>query len=534
MKRKYIRIFLLITSACILFTGYIKGCSGYESTEQYPPHVLQKDSLTYIDLTDSIIVSAGIHYKKTKLHNYFYGSHYRELWALRVKIKVFDIEKEMGGLKVIKRGGNMQTLSLHLENKEGKKYVLRTVDKDNSMALPSFWKNKILTYMIRDQTAALNPYGALIIPELAQAANVPYTSTKLFFIPYDNKLGEYAELLQGRVAILEEFPDKSWADSEEFGKPENLIGTSDLLYQRYRSQDVIVDEREFARARLFDLFINDWDRHKEQWKWAEHTIENKKVYRPIPRDRDMAFYKFDTGIIPAIVKRINNKFQSFEDEYGDIKGLIKNARYIDGLILNSLSEEEFLSIAYELQKSLTDTVIEEAVRAWPEEVYNLIGSETIAHLKVRRDNLHLAGKEFYKLAYEEVNIAGTDMEEKFIVRRINDNETSVIVKNENGETIYENTFNHTITKKINLYGLRGTDKFILTGETSKGICINIYGGEDHDKIEDKSFVNGYLKKTKVFDSKGDNEIISGEETEDNTTDNPSVLYFDRTGEKRKW
>jgi hypothetical protein len=126
------------------------------------------------------------------------------------------------------------------------------------------------------------------------------------------------------------------------------------------------------------------------------------------------------------------------------------------------------------------------------------------------------------------------MEEKFIVNRINDNKTSVIIKNENGETIYENIFNHSITKKINLYGLRGTDKFTITGKTNKGICINIYGGEDHDKIKDESFVKGYLKKTKVFDSKRNNEIISGEETEDNTTDNPSVLYFDRIGEKKKW
>jgi hypothetical protein len=29
------------------------------------------------------------------------------------------------------------------------------------------------------------------------------------------------------------------------------------------------DEDEYIKARLFDMLIGDWDRHYDQWRWAE-------------------------------------------------------------------------------------------------------------------------------------------------------------------------------------------------------------------------------------------------------------------------
>lgn len=54
-----------------------------------------------------------------------------------------------------------------------------------------------------------------------------------------------------------------------------------------------VDEKLLARARLFDMWIVDWDRHPGQWRWAEMEDEGgETMFRPTP-DGDNALFKFD-------------------------------------------------------------------------------------------------------------------------------------------------------------------------------------------------------------------------------------------------
>jgi hypothetical protein len=105
------------------------------------------------------------------------------------------------------------------------------------------------------------------------------------------------------------------------------------------------------------------------------------------------------------------------------------------------------------------------------------------------------------------------------------------MNDEKGEILYRHLFNNRITKEVSLYGLNGSDNFLVKGNTNKGIIIKIFGGEGYDYISDQSFVKGYLKRTKVYDTKMDNKIEFGDETEDLTSYDPDVLYFNRTGRK---
>jgi hypothetical protein len=41
------------------------------------------------------------------------------------------------------------------------------------------------------------------------------------------------------------------------------------------------------------MIINDWDRHEDQWVWAEKKTGKERLYIPIGRDRDQAFSKTD-------------------------------------------------------------------------------------------------------------------------------------------------------------------------------------------------------------------------------------------------
>jgi hypothetical protein len=31
------------------------------------------------------------------------------------------------------------------------------------------------------------------------------------------------------------------------------------------------------------MLIGDWDRHSDQWKWAEYKDGDKVIYKPIPK-----------------------------------------------------------------------------------------------------------------------------------------------------------------------------------------------------------------------------------------------------------
>lgn len=50
-----------------------------------------------------------------------------------------------------------------------------------------------------------------------------------------------------------------------------------------------VDQQAALRARLFDMWLGDWDRHDDQFRWASFKENGVTVYKPIPRDRDQIF-----------------------------------------------------------------------------------------------------------------------------------------------------------------------------------------------------------------------------------------------------
>jgi hypothetical protein len=51
-----------------------------------------------------------------------------------------------------------------------------------------------------------------------------------------------------------------------------------------------VDERAYLRARLTDMFLNDWDRHPGNWKWAR--LKPGGPWEPVSRDRDKVLVSY--------------------------------------------------------------------------------------------------------------------------------------------------------------------------------------------------------------------------------------------------
>ncbi|MEO1050260.1 MAG: BamA/TamA family outer membrane protein [Bacteroidota bacterium] len=460
------------------------------------------------------------------------GKNYRKEWRTEIKdIRVFDIGKDRGGLKIVQKGGGLQTKSLRLENAEGKQYVLRSIEKFPEKAVPAALRGTIASDLVSDQVSASHPYGAFAVPKLAEAAGVYHTNPELVYLPDDPRLGEYREDFANGLYLYEERPAKDRSDVASFGRSKKIINTADVLEKTMKDDEHYVDQTQVLRSRIFDIWIGDWDRHDDQWRWASFKDDDGfTFYRPVPRDRDQAFFWADGTLIKLISRRWGEpKFQGFHHEIRDVAGLEFNARYFDRSFLTEPDLDDWVKMAEEIKSKMTDELIESSVKDFPPEIYALHGEVIISKLKKRRDDLTKYAREFYLFLSKSVNVMGTNKAERFEVTRLNDEETLVQVfrvKEKSGKMkrqVYERKFKTSETDEIRLYGLGDNDRFNLRGEVKKGIKVRIIGGKGKDEITDSSKVAGPSKRTIFYDKKSKSSITSTGELKNKSTDKKSSI-----------
>jgi hypothetical protein len=478
-------------------------------------------------------VRASSQYIAGKGRRKIFGDNYRTAWAQEIEVPVIDLASEKGGLTITQKGGGMQTLSLRLEDPDGREYVLRSIEKFPEKAVPEMFRKTFVQDLVQDQISAAHPYAATVIPPLADAAGIYHTNPKIVYIPDDPLLGIYREDFSNTLALFEERPAGDWSDKAFFGNSEDIINTSKVLEKVTKDNENRVDQNFVLRSRLFDLWIGDWDRHDDQWRWASFESKDGETYRPVPRDRDQAFF-VNEGIIPKLWSRrwALPKFEGFNDEVRWPSGLSYNARYFDRSFLTEPDQEDWFNTAKDLQKRLTDEVIEAAIREWPKEIFDLHGAEVIRKLKARRARLVEYAIAHYKFLAREVDVVGSNKREWFDIKRLPEGDVSVRMYNinkqgEKGKKAYERLFRRSETKFINVYALGGDDKIEVDGDASKSIILRMIGGDGADSLIEASHVNGLRKKTLYFDTKAGSTIVSKGEAANRTSKDPAVNTYDR-------
>jgi hypothetical protein len=491
---------------------------------------------------DSALVTAGRHYRRGPVGRLLLGTHYRRAWATPVTLPVLDPQKVVpGGLQFGKLGGGFQTTSVTLLSNDGHAYALRTIDKDPYKTLPKVLRQGFVLTTVRDATSAGMPYGATVVPLLAQAAGVPHASPRAFYVRADESgLGPASERFRGKVVILEEKLEGKTNLLPSLRGATELEESDEMLEERYRSQDHHIDEAAFLRARLLDLWLGDWDRHEGQWSWAAFSQENgRTIWRPVPQDRDQVFFRFNDGLLTWLAGKIVPKFRSFKPKYESIEGYTRNAQFIDKRALSEVSRQKYVRAAQELQQRLTDEMIHRAVvQGLPRQVYALEGPRIEAILRARRGALPEVAQRYYGLRAEEVLVAGTDQDERFVVERLSDTATVVSVYRLGGEKtssdslLYRRRFHPSETHRVVLHGLQGKDEFTVSGSVARSPFIDIYGGPEEDTVLDTSRVSGLRKKTRFFDTKRNNVLEGGKETKDHRSHGVVSHAFDRDGSGR--
>lgn len=517
-------------SASVKYWGVERGIL-FEK-ELYQKEIIETiDENLELDFSDSTVtVVASRKYEGKKGKYRWLGKNYRDVWNTPVEVDVFDIGTEKGGLDVVKKGGGMQTLSLRMEAKDGKQYVLRSVEKYPENAIPPALQKTFAQDIVEDQISSSHPYGAFIVPTLANAAQIYHTNPKPVFIPDDPRFGQFQSTFSGTLALYEERANGAAARDEHFGGGEDIDGTLTVIANLKKDNDNLIDQNFVVRNRLFDMWIGDWDRHDDQWRWAEFESKTGKLYRPIPRDRDQAFF-MNQGIIPTLAARkwALPKIEGFDEKVDWAPGISQNARFFDRTFMNEPDWNDWQEQMSFLKKNLTDDVIESAVAKWPDQIEELTGDRIRTGLKARRENMESYARELYLFLSKEVEIVGSDKHEYFTVEHISETETKVTVRKrkKDGELkqiMYERVFKADETKEIRLYGLDGEDIFEIKGKSK--IKVRVIGGTDKDRI-----INGNgdqkLSKLKIYDRLKSTKVEGNSKGILKLSENPDINRYNR-------
>ena len=460
---------------------------------------------------------------KTDFFKSIWGDHYRKVYSKKIKVKVATLDTLYGGLEVVRPGGGHQTRSLRLKTKDGRELNMRALKKSATQYLQTvlfkdtyiqdeFEKTKVESLILDFYTAA-HPYAFLTVPVLSDAAELYHTNPRLFYIPKHQHLGKYNKDYGDELYMIEERPEENYTHERNFGYADDIESTHDIIEKVREDEKYIIDQNAYVRARLFDMLIGDWDRHQDQWRWAQFDQENgDKLFRPIPRDRDQVYSNFDGSLLDVMrtISGGSKQLQVYDEELQNIEWMNAAGIKLDRVLVQQSKKDLWIEQARFLQDQITDDVIEEAFSKVPKGVQDETLAEIKENLKGRKKNLVDIAQRYYNHLNELAVLTGTDKDDYIEITRTGNKETHIkisrIKDGKKADVLVDKTFHRDITKEIWVYGLDDEDIFEVNGKANNLIFTRLIGGQDNDTYKIK---NG--KRLKVYDHESQPNTIEENE-----------------------
>ena len=125
------------------------------------------------------VVIPGERFRADGFKRWFYGSNYRDFWTTPIEVAVLDLGSTGGGLTPLRTGGFGQSISLHFTGEDGRRYTVRSLDKDPTKRIWDELKDTIVDDVLQDLISALLPTGALVVDPLMEATGILHSNTRL-------------------------------------------------------------------------------------------------------------------------------------------------------------------------------------------------------------------------------------------------------------------------------------------------------------------------------------------------------------------
>ncbi|WP_437369615.1 metallophosphoesterase [Maribacter litoralis] len=514
------------------------------TNEVLPPTQVTFEAELTVSFPDSVEASVYTdnEIEKSKFYKGIWGERYRKYYGTKVKVPTVRLDSLMGGLEPVKKGGGHQSKSLRLRAKDGREYVMRALKKSAELYLQSmaFQDQYVLddlkeTYtqeLLQDFYTGSHPYAPFTTARLSDAVGIYHTNPVLYYVPKQPALKEYNDSFGDELYMIEEHTGDGHGDLASFGYSNDLKSTDGMLEDLRDDEKYEVDKDLYLRARLFDMVLGDWDRHVDQWRWAEFKDEkkNKVVYRPVPRDRDQVYSKMGDGALMNIATRIIpglRLMEGFNEEIRSVKGFNSSPMtyVLDLTLLGETEKSQWLAQAKYLQENLKESDIDEAFKAFPEEVRDETVNEIKQTLLARLSHIQETANEYYKILNKYAVVAGTDKDDWFEINRLNDTETEVKVFRNIGDKkkrlFYYKIFSSDDTKELWVFGLDDDDIFEVKNPSNfTGVKVRIIGGHNNDiyRVDNGKNVALYDFKSKknTFEKTGGTKVKLSDDYELNT------------------
>ncbi|HEY9226090.1 MAG TPA: hypothetical protein VIP11_05555, partial [Gemmatimonadaceae bacterium] len=477
----------------------------------------------------AVTVTPGEQYQAGALTRVILGSGWRDLWVTPVRAPVLDLSTYAGGLKVDKRGGGQQTLTVHVTEAEGwREYRFRSVEKFISQGMPAVLKGTALGSLLEDEGSILLPAAPLLVPPLLESIGALHVKPALYVMGDSPRLGALRDTVVGMLGTFElkgsEAPDKQ----PGFAGSRAIKGTEKFLEDLGSSRAHRLDEREFLAVRLIDFLINDSDRTADNFDWARFGNEGAYTWRALPRDRDWAFMDARGVWNKLVVRHFYPKVIPFTEEF-PLKGLTHKTHQLDRRLLQRLSASDFREVSLRVQRAVTDSVIASSVAQLPREwrTQTSVAERITTVLRARRDELPDAAMAFYHNLARDVDIHGTDDADRIDVVRHDDGRVTVTVtdpdhrpvavapeRRSDGRIVttsdgsverppfFQRTFDPDETNEVRIYAGGGDDAAVVRGAASGSIIVRIIGEKGDDVLADSAGSGD----TFLYDAEGKNRF----------------------------
>ncbi|TXK52844.1 hypothetical protein FVR03_00275 [Pontibacter qinzhouensis] len=416
--------------------------------------------------------------------------HYKQEWNTPVQVPLLNLGSPEHKLAPYGVSTNQDKYLLRLQNTNGFEFSFRPLLRNSLLTVPMRYRHAGSIEQLRDTwLPSQHPYAPLVVSHLEKAACILTTSPTLYFLSEEACLGLYQEQFKNKLGYLEPDAEDYHAELLSDKPSPPVLSYNSLLLELERNHQHVIDARAFAKVRLLDMLVGDWDRHEAQYDWAQTRQNEHIVYLPIPEDRDNAFFYFN-GLVPWLASRAwgVRELQHFSYNITRLKDLNNEARNLDRRLLGSLTPADWVAIADSLQQALTDQVLDSAVRQMPPEVYHFHGNEIAAKLKSRRMQLQEVAQKYAHLLSRYVDVYGSEQQERFEVVRQQNGTTQVrvyAIGNTPDSLLYSRTFSPSETKEVRLYGLGGQDQYHISGSkpAKKDILVRIIGHRGHGRYQ---------------------------------------------------
>jgi hypothetical protein len=426
-----------------------------------------------LDTARTVRVQAGAQYGAGGLHRWLFGPHYRNLWTVALAVPVLDLGTFAGGLTPTTAGGGFQTKSLRFRGADGFQYGFRSVDKDPADVLPPEMAGTFIEDLVRDQTSAQHPAAPAVVAPLADAVGILHTNPTLVVLPDDPRLGQFRDRFAGTLGFIERRATVE-RDRPGFAGALEIVNTDTLYARTQRDPADQVDLPALLTARLFDMWIGDWDRHRGQFTWARRPAGAVRRWVVIPEDRDNAFARYD-GLMLGVARLQAPFLLGFGPEYGSVFGHTWNGRDLDRRFLTVADSATWDSVAVAITARLTNDAIENAVRRLPPEMYRLDGERLTRALKARRDDLREFSRRYRRHLVRSADVHGTDAAERVTVDRGSDGTVDLSIAAAGAPPHVRARFHPRETGEVRLYLHGGDDQVVVRGPRSP-IGLRVVGG----------------------------------------------------------